>query len=286
MRTILAALACLLLSCAGPASETVKTSTPASASPSPTAVPARIIKESFKIEKQADLAFNRLNRERNIEKAAADCAEAIELYRKAVDLYPANEKLAHKYTLSVDMLNNLLIPFGQKTAEKQKAYDSALALLERLYPGNDNSSYINYDIALMLIGAINYYNFIQAIAAVNRIKDYAEKIYKADHGFLDYDAEAVLGRIHYLAPNIPFILPWPDKNISRQYLEDAHVHNPGSLLIKLFLADTLYSLGEKETATALYREVRTAKAREDLNYFRDMKVHSDCERRMLELGIQ
>lgn len=81
-------------------------------------------------------------------------------------------------------------------------------------------------------------------------------------------------------------MTWPDKSMSKIYLEEALKFNPDSFLVKFFLADTLYALGEKNRAVGYYDEVRDAAPENNINYFQDLKVKRNCAERMKELGIK
>jgi tetratricopeptide (TPR) repeat protein len=253
--------------------------------PVPT-VSKEALAQSKKFEKQADKIANRFAGVRDIDKALDMAGSAIDYYKKAIDLDNTNDKLVHKYVRAIEIKYNLLIPDGEREDEKKKVYADTLALLERLHPGGNNSAYADFDIVLLLILNNVYYSIFQSIGAANRTRDLCEKIYNEDKTFEDYSAAAVLGRLHCLAPNIPFIMGWPDKNKSRQYFEEALNAVPGSLLIKFFLADTLYALNEKDKAIGYYREVVSAKPRQDINYFEDKKIQRNCGIRMKELNIQ
>ncbi len=236
----------------------------------------------------ANRIFSRLNNVRDFKFARKIVGKAVYYYKKALALDRHNEKLTHKYIKAVNMRYNLLIPTGEKPDIKKKIYSDTLKMLESIYPSMENSAYISYDMSFILIQLLEFYNPFEAISAVNRIKKHAEKVCKKNPSFENYDAMAVLGRIHYLAPNIPFILTWPDKKKSKKYLEKVHANNPSSRLIKFFLADTLYELGgaDRERAIMYYRDAAGTEPRHDINYFRDLKIKKECGDRMRQLGIK
>jgi len=242
--------------------------------------------ESLKYERQADAAYKQLAETTDMPKALELAGEAVDNYKKAVGLDESNDALVHKYCMAIQLKYNLIIPDGERESEKQKVYAETLSLLERLHPGENNSVYANYDTALMLILNAQYYIIFQVIGAVNRIHGLCEKVYKQDKSFEDYSAEAALGRLHFLAPDIIFLIGWPDKNESKTFLEEALKDNPDSLLVKFFLAETLYITGEKDEAIKYYREVVAAVPRHGINYFEDRKTQRNCAIRMKELGIQ
>jgi tetratricopeptide (TPR) repeat protein len=233
-----------------------------------------------------DKITGQLSKTRDTAKALGFSDRALDYYKKAIDGGNTDEKLVHKYVKIIEIKYNLLIPDNEREDEKNKVYSETLAMLEQLYHGAGNSIYADFDISLLLILNNINYNIVQAIVVANRIKDLCEKIYNEDKTFEDYSALAALGRLNYLAPNIPFILGWPDKNRSKQYLEEALKAEPGSLLIKYFLAETLYALNDKERAIGYFREVVSAEPRDDINYFQDKKTQLNCGLRMKELGLQ
>jgi tetratricopeptide (TPR) repeat protein len=262
---------------------------PAAAGAAPTPKPLVSIADavqSLKFEKQGDKVYAQLARTRDMGRALELAGSAIELYKKSIDLNKGRETLVHKYCIAIELKYNLIIPDGEQNAEKQKIYAETLAMLEQLYAGGIYSKYAEYDTALLLILNAQYYIIFQVIGAVDRIHGLCEAVYKDDKSFENYSAAAALGRINFLAPNIPFILSWPDKNLSRQFLEEAHRSNPDSHLIKFFLADTLYALDEKEKAAGYFRDVMKTEPRQDIYYFQDRKVQRNCGIRMKELGLQ
>jgi tetratricopeptide (TPR) repeat protein len=242
--------------------------------------------QAREFEKLGDRAEAQLAKTRDTARAIGLADRALDDYKKAIAIDSADEKLVHKYVKIIEIKYNLLIPDNEMEEEKKKVYSETLSMLERLYPGQNNSIYADFDISLLLILNNINYNIVQAIVVANRIRDLCEKIYNEDRTFEDYSALAALGRLNYLAPNIPFILGWPDKAKSKQYLEEALKAEPDSLLIKYFLAETLYALNEKERAEEYFREVVSAAPRDDYDYFQDKKTQLNCGIRMKELGLQ
>lgn len=241
---------------------------------------------SVSYERKGDKAMTMLIKSRGSAKEIELADNIIDDYKNALILDGKSGILVHKYCQAVELKYNLLMPEGEKEAERQKAYADTLAMLETLYPGENNAVYADYDKALFLVLNTAYSNIFQVIGVVNRVHALCEKIYKEDAGFEDHGALTALGRINLLAPNIPVFISWPDKKLSRSYLEEALKYNPDSLLVKFFLADTMYALGEKEKAAVYFMEVAGRTPREDINYFEDRKVRNICITRMKELGIQ
>lgn len=241
---------------------------------------------SLLYEKQGDRAFIRLAKTTDFSRALELASSAVGFYKKAVVLNKSRESLVHKYCMAIELKYNVLIPDKERKIEKKNVYADTLAMLEKLYPGETNSIYANYDLTLLLILNAQYSIIFEVIGAVNRIYGLCGKICIENRSFEDYNAAAALGRINYLAPNIPVLIPWPDKKMSRKYLEEVLTSRPDAILVKYFLADTLYALGEKKKASVYFNEVNNAVPRCDMRYFSDVKTRRNCAIRMEKLGIK
>ncbi|MBD3287942.1 tetratricopeptide repeat protein [candidate division KSB1 bacterium] len=88
-----------------------------------------------------------------------------------------------------------------------------------------------------------------------KIKDRCETVIEIDPMFDEAGAYRVLGRVHFKAPKIPFILGWPSKDKAVEYLQKAHEKYPENLTTKQFLAEALYEKDKKEEAISLMKEI-------------------------------
>jgi cytochrome c-type biogenesis protein CcmH/NrfG len=95
----------------------------------------------------------------------------------------------------------------------------------------------------------------------------------------------ILGRLHYKSPNIILILTWPDKNKAKAYIEEVLAARPDNLEAKMFLADIIWDIGDREAAKKLYREVVNSKPKQT-EYYYDSNAITDTAARMKELEIQ
>lgn len=78
----------------------------------------------------------------------------------------------------------------------------------------------------------------------------------------------VLGRMHHLLPRIPFLLPWPSKDLAEKYLRKAVALDPDNLANHLFLAEFYRdqdrpSAARRVLASVLHREPRPGQELED-----------------------
>ncbi len=237
-------------------------------------------------EQEADKLFDARNTVTDTAKALENADRIIEAYKKLLDA-GQTDGLIFKYVKAVDFKNySLAVDFEQR----KKAFRSLIYYIDKYCEGNTlcaSSDYLNY-CCMTLWG--RYGDMLDVIDAATsgiaeKIKDYGERLYASDKAFKDYAAALALGRLHWKAPNIIFIMTWPDKKLSRKYLHEFIMANPGSLTGRFYLADTLWDLGEKEKAIELYKEVKRTPARRDW-YWEDMKAKELCGLRMKEQGIE
>jgi len=237
-------------------------------------------------EQEADKMFAERNAVTDTAKAAENADNCIAAYKKLFEAAPADQ-LFYKYVRAVDFKNNIFVT--DKEAKKQ-AYKDMIAVMDKFCEGNTvcaSSSFMTY-CTFTLWG--RYGDIIDIMEAAtsgiaDKVKNSAEKLYASDRTFKNSVAALVLGRLHYKAPNIVFIMTWPDKNLSKKYLEEYMAANPDSIEAKVYLADTLWDLGDKEKAAALYREAIKAQARPS-DYFDDVNDLKECAARMKELAVQ
>jgi tetratricopeptide (TPR) repeat protein len=89
----------------------------------------------------------------------------------------------------------------------------------------------------------------------NKIREHCEVAMKSDDIRIKAGGYRILGRVHSVAPKIPFILGWPSKKKGVELLEKALEMEPKSLITKYFLAEALYERDKKERAIKLMEEI-------------------------------
>lgn len=237
-------------------------------------------------EKAGDNFFAKRNAVTDTAAALATADSAIEAFRSAYNMKRTDD-LLYKYVRAVDFKYHYLKSGTEE--ERKKAFKDTLALIADFCSTNTNcaeSIKVNYCYMAMWG---RYGDLLDVFAAAgdgiaDKVKTYGEKLYLLDKTFKEYAASYALGRLHWKAPNIPFILTWPDKNKSKEYLEEFVKNEPDAPAGKLYLADTLWELGDKEKAKSLFKEVMDAQPRKG-DYFEDKWAKDKCAARMKELGI-
>jgi len=240
--------------------------------------------EAFK--KDAAALFESRNRLTAPAQAVINADKCLNISRKVLDLEPSCENL-YSYARAIDFRFYYL---DSSREESKKAYREGMAMAEAFCASNTCCASSPHAIYALMTFTGRYSELIDLMEAATsgyagKIRQLAETLYAEAPEFNSRAAAYTLGRLHYKAPNIIFILTWPDKKLSKKYLEEFLEKNPDSVSGRMFLADTLWELGEKDRAAALYREAANTKPRPS-EYFEDVKAIEECRARMKELGIQ
>lgn len=242
-------------------------------------------KAELKAEKPGDKYYLLRNTITQTAAALVNINLAIGPYRKAFEADKSNPAALFDYFMAADFKYTYL---EAPVREQKDFYD---AFIKEIGPfGEKLSGTKEYNCVMALAWGRKGEMTANVMEAANegvadKVKNYAEALYGIDRAFDGYVAGIILGRLHYKAPNIIFILTWPDKNKSKVYLEEYLKANPGSLDGKIFLADTIWDIGDREIAKKLYREVMASKPAVN-GWFRDSRAISLCADRMKELQIQ
>ena len=182
--------------------------------------------------------------------------KAIELYKKAIETNTEAKKeeaiwklmrayyYKGKYTTNDSELKKTIYDMGKNLGEKN---------LE-VFP---ESKGINLFSAIVWGVWGEEYGILKAArkGVAGKIKDRCEKVLEIDPLFDEAGAYRVLGRVHFKAPKIPFILGWPSKDKAVELLQKAHEVAPENLTTKQFLAEALYEKDKKEEAIKLMKEI-------------------------------
>ncbi len=233
-------------------------------------------------EKQADLYYSGAKALKDRGRALKFINRAVENYKKAVKTAPSPEIIS-SYAGAVDFKYSYIAVTFASDSEKKAEFKKVIKEAEKYCaenPGCENEPGINYAAAIAWGRYGEIINGWEAATegVADRIKKAAEKLLEADESYNNYIALATLGRMHYKAPNIVFVLTWPDKNKSKQYLERYLEKNPGSPTAILFFADTLKSLGEEKRALKLYKKAAFMEPREN-EYFHDLGAIKEARKK-------
>lgn len=231
---------------------------------------------------RGDFYYNQRNKITITAKAIENINKAIDFYQKALE--QKQDAIAfYKITKAIDFKYNFLTVGDEYREEK---FDTLKSLIERIniFCNKNNcndSKHIVYSKAILIGRLGELMNIMDAASGgiAEKIKNYSERLMQLDEKFENYAAYLILGRLHYKAPNIIFILTWPDKKKSKEYLEKYLEKEADSLTGIYFLADTLWEIGEKEKAKELYDKVINSKPRKDF-YYEDKQAQEEVIKKL------
>lgn len=166
-----------------------------------------------------------------ISKALENYLKAYELGGRTAELYAKILRSSYFYSANAEK---------EKKKQKeilQRAIDIGTEGLE-MYP---NEAAINYQMA----GCWGRWGEVNGIFAsarkgvADKVKLYGEKTIKLNPAFEEGGGYRTMGRLHFKAPYIPFILSWPDKEEALKNLAIAVEKGPENLTNHLFYAESL-----------------------------------------------
>lgn len=235
-------------------------------------------------EKQGDGFYAMRNMIMPADKAIANINSAIDAYKIALESGSIKPVILVKYIDACDFKNRYLIKIQ---IQKITAYEALIKRFEPLGKNFSGKKEYNYVMAILWGRRGEITQNITDNSNKNvaeKIKFYGEALYKIDKSYKGYFACKLLGRVHFLSPNIPFVMGWPDKNKSKAYLEEVVKADPKNTEAKFFLADTLWALGDTKTARTMFREVINSVPRKNSRYY-DLMSIKECKEKMKILKI-
>lgn len=182
--------------------------------------------------------------------------KAIDLYKQAIQKNSGEIKeeaiwklmrayyYKGKYTTNDSELKKAIYDLGKDLGEKNL----------KVYP---DSKGINLFSAIVWGVWGEEYGILKAArkGVAGKIKERCEKVIEVDPLFDEAGAYRVLGRVHFKAPKIPFVLGWPSKDEALELLQKANEIVPQNLTTKQFLAEAMYEKDKKEEAVKLMKEI-------------------------------
>ncbi len=208
---------------------------------------------------EADSLYDKRGENFDTVKLIADPAnidKAIELYKKVIETASGAEKEE-----AIWKLMKAYYFKGKYTTDdsemKKQIYDMGKEL------GKTGVEEFPESVGIHLFSAIVWgvwgeeYGILKAArqGVAGKIKEHCEKVIELDPNFDEAGGYRVLGRVYFKAPKIPLILGWPSKKKAVEILEQSYKIAPKNLNTRQFLAEALYSQGEKERAIQMMEEI-------------------------------
>jgi len=185
---------------------------------------------------------------------------ALKAYLKAYDAKNPGPEL----TARIMDAEYFYATYAEKSPGKEKeALSKALEIGQKALDKYPDDVAVNYWMAGCW-GRWGEVNGIMASArkgVADKVKMYAEKTIKLDPAYAEAGGYRTLGRLHYKAPWIPFILSWPSKKESVRYLQMAVKDAPENTTNRLFYGESLAEVGKTADALKNLNFVANAEAK-------------------------
>ncbi len=208
----------------------------------------------------ADSLFQLRNKKFDTENLLADTTyinQAISQYKAILEQTPS-DSVKHEALWKLLQAFYFKGQFGSKTSSVRKhVYDQGIKLGESYLNKYPNSKELNAWLGIMWARWAEESGIIAAArkGVASKVKKYAEKSIELDSTYLGAGGYRLLGMLNVSVPKIPLFLSWPSKERGLQYLEKAHELAPQNLYNKMYLAEVLYDMGQKERAKALCLDI-------------------------------
>lgn len=240
--------------------------------------------EQKKAETEGDRYFTASKTTLLAYKSIKDVNSAIASYDAALGAGKINPAIMVKYVNASDFKHRY---FTKKPSDKKKAYEKLIKQFESADKKLSKTAEYNYVMALLWgrRGEITQDVMDNSNKDVaEKIKFYGEELYRIDKNYSGAFACKILGRLHYMSPNIPVFFGWPDKNKSKSYLTEFLKANPTDTEGGMFLADTMWEMGDTKGAKELYIKTAAFVPDKENRYYDKASVKAN-KKRMKKLKI-
>ncbi len=232
--------------------------------------------------KTGDELYKRRAEGHSGDKAPVDIVlKARDAYLAAYDNGDHSEELVDKLMSA----NYFYATYAEEDETKQKqALELSIKVGEELLSRMPDSVAVNYQMG----GAWGRWGEVFGIFASARkgvaqtVREYAETTVALDPEYAGGGGYRTLGRLHFKAPKIPFILSWPSKKESEKFLKKATALGPDKLTNHLFYAETLMASGAKKEALSELEFILKAIPSQDtlVEDLRDQKEAGELKKKL------
>ena len=204
-------------------------------------------------------------------------------YMKAYDAGVRSSELIVK----IMQANYFYATYAEQNNKKQMAaFEKSIELGEAALAKDPDNVALNYQMA----GAWGRWGEVFGLIASARkgvadvMLGYAEKTIELDNKFSGGGGYRAMGRLHFKAPYIPFVLSWPDNKKSLKFLLKAVKTGPENLTNHLFYADTLLKEKQYKVALTEVDAVLNAKAnpKKLVEELRDKREAAELKKKILK----
>lgn len=208
------------------------------------------------------------------ERAEAGIIPSIKAYRKAVAARPTSLEARWKLLRSIYYQGEFLLPEDRRLETYDKSLELAEATLDLLVQdlgGRERFDEMSVaertralqdepEAAPVLFWAAVHWGLWGENTGVfkaarqgigSRIRDLSETVVALDPSYEDAGGDRMLGRLHAIAPKIPFFTSWIDRDVALRHLRRAWSAAPEEPYNGLYLAEAIFEHDADHRAEAL-----------------------------------
>jgi tetratricopeptide (TPR) repeat protein len=194
---------------------------------------------------------------------AKPISNAIEHFQKAMS-EPGKELKAGVYLMRSYIFKGRFV--YDKAEEKREVFEKAKVIGQQLVPKYPNDKELRFEnlTAVGLWGETLGIFKAAREGIADRVKEEIETLIRLDKEFRKAIGQRALGALHLMAPNIPFIMSWPDKDYGLELTQSVVTRYPNDIGNNFFYAKALVQ-HDKEAAAIPYLE-KALSMQPDSNY--------------------
>ncbi len=208
---------------------------------------------------------------------------ALDLFRTALKTTPLDTSAAVGFVRAALLKGNHT---SMEKNSKKELYLEAKNTIEKVLDKYPSSGEVIYWYCAALGSWAQIYGVLAAAKAgvADKLKSLCEKLITMPSSKMKARGHRVLGRVHFEAPYIPFILSWPSNKEAIKHLQNSIALDKENPLSYSYLAEALYEEGDKKNAAKLLRECQQLQPRKPFQ-LNDKEDIEKCEKLAVELKL-
>lgn len=206
---------------------------------------------------------------------AENIDQAISAYRKALAIKPDSPEAARKLLRSYYFKGSFTT---ENNKEQMKIFQEGIKLGEEISKRFPDDASLNYLMAILWGKWSEAHGILESArkGAAGIIRSYCLKCIEVDPKVENGNAYAVLGRVYFKAPYIPFFLTWPSKEKAVEYIKKALEISPKNRYARQYYGESIYSQNKNE-AVKIFNELLNETLDPD-NLVEQMNINKDIKK--------
>lgn len=208
---------------------------------------------------------------------AENIDQAISAYQKAFAIKPDSPEAARKLLRSYYFKGSFTT---ENNKEQMKIFKEGIKLGEEIIKRFPDDASLNYLMAILWGKWSEAHGILESArkGAAGIIRGYCLKCIEVDPKVENGNAYAVLGRVYFKAPYIPFFLTWPSKEKAVEYIKKALEISPKNRYARQYYGESIYSQDRNE-AVKIFNELLNETLDPD-NLVEQMNINKEVKKFM------